>query len=171
MLERSVSTRVLARIAVAASVVLALIAPVRAAALLNTPVTTPVTAQVTQTFQLRAGPSQSSLPASLTLQATFTYGSGGTTADAWVQTSLDGGSTWCDVAHFAFTTASLRSVTSVTSLKSFAQGAATDGTLAAGTVNDGLFGPLWRVKYTTAGTYAGGTTLRVDAFGNGITVP
>ncbi|MBV9984513.1 hypothetical protein [Bradyrhizobium sp.] len=143
-------------------------APAHAAALLNVPIAGPVTALVSQSFQLRAQPGQSALPASLTLQANFTYGSGGTTADAWVQTSLDGGLTWCDVTHFAFTTASARSVTSVTSLKSFAQAAPTDGTLAAGNVNDGLFGPMWRVKYTTTGTYAG-TSLRIDAFGNGIT--
>jgi hypothetical protein len=145
----------------------ALVTPARAAALLNVPVTTAVTAQVSPTFQLRGSPGQQPLPASITLQANFTYGSGGTTVDAWAQTSLDGGTTWCDVAHFAFTTAPLRSVTSVTSSKSFAQAAATDATLTAGTVNDGLFGPLWRVKYTTTGTYAG-TTLRIDAFANGI---
>lgn len=152
-----------------AALLLTLVSPARAAAILNVTVTTAVTTQVSATFQLRAGPSQRSLPASLTLQASFTYGSGGTTADAWVQTSLDGGTTWCDTAHFSFTTSSARSVTSVTSSKSFTQAAPTDGTLAAGTVNDGLFGPLWRVKYTTTGTYAGGTSLRVDAFGDGVT--
>jgi hypothetical protein len=147
---------------------LTLVEPANATELLLLPVTTAQAAQVSPSFQLRGSPAQSVLPASLTLQANFTYGSGGTSTDAWVQTSLDGGATWCDVAHFTFTTSSARSVTSVTSSKSFTQAAPTDGTLAAGTVNDGLFGPLWRVKYTTVGTYAGSTTLRIDAFGNGI---
>lgn len=134
--------------------------------LLNAPITAAVTGVATTPLRLRA-PAGRVLPSSITLHAKFTYGSGGTTADAWVQTSLDDGATWCDVAHFAFLLASLRSVTSVTSGKSFAQAAPTDGTLAAGTVNDGLFGPLWRIKYSTTGTYAA-TTLRVDGFSNGM---
>jgi hypothetical protein len=44
-----------------------------------------------------------------------------------------------------------------------------DGTLAANTSKDGLIGPIWRVKYTIAGNYADGTTLRIDAFAQGIT--
>lgn len=156
------------KIAVAGTLLLASMLPAAATALLNIGVTAAVTTQISSTFQLRSSPGQAGLPASITLQANFTYGSGGTSADAWVQTSIDGGTTWCDVAHFTFTTSSLRSVTSVTSSKSFTQAAPTDGTLAAGTVNDGLFGPLWRIKYTTVGTYAGGTTLRIDAFSNGI---
>jgi hypothetical protein len=39
---------------------------------------------------------------------------------------------------------------------------ATDGTLAANTAKDGLLGAWWRVKYTTVGVYAGGTTLTID---------
>lgn len=160
--------RAMLRLAAIAGVLVALASPAGAAALLNVGVTMAVTAQVSPSFQLRSSPGQAGLPSSLTLQANFTYGSGGTSADAWVQTSLDGGATWCDVAHFTFTTSSARSVTSVTSSKSFPQAAPTDGTLVAATVNDGLFGPLWRIKYTTVGTYAAGTTLRIDAFGNGI---
>jgi hypothetical protein len=46
--------------------------------------------------------------------------------------------------------------------------AATDGTLAAGTITNGLFGPKWRVKWTSVGTYAGGTTLRIDGYTDGL---
>jgi hypothetical protein len=128
-----------------------------AALLQGLAITGPVTAQVTPAMQFRDG-----LPASAVLQATFTYGSGGTTVDAWVQTSFDGGSTWCDAANFHFTTASLNALynlnanTSITTALTL-----TDGTLAANTSKDGVLGPLWRVKYTTTGTYAGGTTLLV----------
>jgi len=49
--------------------------------------------------------------------------------------------------------------------------AATDGTLAVNTVTAGMFGSWWRTKYVVAGTYAGNTTLRVDAVGNVMLVP
>ena len=32
----------------------------------------------------------------LGFQLNFSYGSGGTSVNAWLQTSLDGGTTWCD---------------------------------------------------------------------------
>lgn len=147
---------------------LALSAPAGATELLQVAVTAAQTAQVSPSYQFRSSPGQSGLPTNIALQGTFTYGSGGTSADAWMQTSLDGGSTWTDVANFHFTTASARfqynlsSATPVTT-----EYTPTDGTLAANTAKDGLIGPLWRVKYTTVGTYAG-TTLRIDAFSNGI---
>ncbi|MGH6645108.1 MAG: hypothetical protein ACRED3_20680, partial [Bradyrhizobium sp.] len=40
-----------------------------------------------------------------TIEARFAWGSGGTTAKAWVQVTLDDGQTWNDIACFAFTTA------------------------------------------------------------------
>ena len=45
-------------------------------------------------------------PRNLTLQANSVYGSGGTSVDAYVQTTLDGGATWFDIAELRFTTAS-----------------------------------------------------------------
>src|SRR5262245_71153 len=139
--------------------------------LVTATITAAVTGLVGPTLQLRSAPSQATLPTNVLLQANFTYGSGGLTADAWVQTSLDGGNVWCDVANFHFTTASgkalfnLYSGTPITTqFTTF-----TDGALAANTSKDGFIGPLWRVKYTTTGTYAGNTTLRVDAFTNGLT--
>lgn len=100
---------------------------------------------------------------SLTLQATFTYGSGGTTAKAWVQTSLDGGSTWTDVANFAFTTASARRIFHLTPVAVTSIATPTDGTLADGTAVNGILGELYRVKLTTTGTYAGSTSLVITA--------
>lgn len=133
-----------------------------------TAITTAVAGAVGQVVQLRGGPGSGQVPNNLAFQWTFTYGSGGTTVNAWLQTSLDGGGTWCDVASPAqFATTSARVAGSVISAISFAQTAATDGTLAAGTLNNGLFGPLWRVKYTSVGTYAG-TTLRLDGYSDGI---
>jgi hypothetical protein len=139
-------------------------------ALLKVSVTVPVTASVGGTFQLREQGGNAP-QTNIILQGTLTYGSGGTTADAWVQTSLDGGLSWNDVANFHATTAAYRSVfnlngmpTGVVQLTAF-----TDGTLAANTAFATPFlGTLWRVKYTTTGTYVG-TVLRVDAICAGLT--
>jgi hypothetical protein len=101
--------------------------------------------------------------AAATLRAQFAYGSGGTTAKAWVQTSLDGGNSWQDVACFAFTTSSavkefnLSGLTPVTTAYT-----PVDGAMADDTCKDGILGPLWRVKLTTTGVYAGPTNLLVS---------
>jgi hypothetical protein len=126
--------------------------------LLNATITTALTASATAPEQFRDGD-----PESAVIQGTFTYGSGGTTADAWVQTSFDEGATWADVANFHFTTASASFLFNLSALTPTThEYTPTDGTLAANTAIDGLLGPLWRAKYTTTGTYAGGTILRVD---------
>jgi len=145
------------------------VSPAAATALLNIGVTTAVTTQLSSTFQLRPGPA-GGLPTNMTLQGNFTFGSGGTSADAYVQTSIDGGLTWTDVANFHFTTASARFIYNLSSATSFVtEYVPTDGTLGGNTAKDGVFGNQWRVKFTTVGTYAGSTTLRVDAFANGLT--
>jgi hypothetical protein len=98
----------------------------------------------------------------LTVQANFAYGSSGTTAKAWVQTSFDGGATWVDIMNFAFTTSALRAVNSVRTYTAVAANyTATDGTLADNTIKDGLLGDRVRVKWTTTGTYAGATSLKL----------
>jgi hypothetical protein len=99
----------------------------------------------------------------LTIQANFVYGSGGTTVDAYVQTSFDGGATWTDIANFHFTTASARKIINLSSLTPVTtQATPTDGSMAANTAVDGLIGSQLRVKYGSSGTYAGGTTLEID---------
>lgn len=164
--------RAMRRFALTLLLMLGLIAPAQAATLLNAPVTTAVTALVTPALQIRPGPGGQFFPATIALYANFAWGSAGTTADAWIQTSFDGGTTWCDVANFHFTTAIAKSILNVTSSKALvaiATAPCTDGTLAANTANDGVFGTMWRVKYTTTGTYAGGTVLRIDAITSGLT--
>ena len=137
----------------------------------TTTITTAAAGVVGSVFQLRGNPGQRTLPCSLSAQANFAWGSGGTTLVVWVQTSLDGGTTWCDAIIFAFTTAILRQIATVNSTKIAATDAVvtpTDGAGSANAVNDGIFGPLWRVKYTSTGTYAGGSTITVNAFSNGL---
>jgi hypothetical protein len=103
-------------------------------------------------------------PQNISIQCNFTYGSGGTTADAYIQTSLDGGTTWTDLAECSFATSSARKVYNVSGLTGGAAAlTATDGTLAANTaLAQGVMGNRWRTKLITVGTYAGGTTLNVD---------
>lgn len=104
----------------------------------------------------------------LLLQAAFVYGSGGTTAKAYVQTSLDGGATWIDIACFAFATASGTKVSALSMLVALAAAVTpTDGSIADNTILNGLLGDRLRVKYVTTGTYAGGTTLTVKAVAKG----
>jgi hypothetical protein len=102
-------------------------------------------------------------PRNLCAQFNFVYGSGGTTADAYLQTSIDGGQTWIDIANFHVTTASARKVINLNSqTPETTQVTPTDGSMTANTAQDGILGPLFRVKYQSSGTYAGNTTLQVD---------
>lgn len=136
------------------------------AALLSAVITAPVTAQIGPVLQIR---SPVGLPSNVAMQVNFAYGSGGTSGTVWIQTSLDGGKTWCDVAAIALALANLRTLFNVSSLTpKTTAAAATDGTLAAGTINDGIVGSQWRTKLTTVGTYVG-TTLEVDLDTSGLT--
>lgn len=120
---------------------------------------TVTTALTAQTYSVGAIPENA---CGLAIESIFTYGSGGTNGKAWVQTSLDGGTTWFDIACFAVTTATkprivnLSARTPVTTLYT-----PTDGTLGDDTVKDGILGNMLRVKVTTTGTYAGSTTWKI----------
>lgn len=101
---------------------------------------------------------------SLFVYCFFDYGSGGTDAKVWVQTSADGGTTWIDIANFAVTTSdyakayNLSALTPVTTVYTV-----TDGTLADNTCKDGFIGDQIRIKFTSTGTYGGSTTVKVYA--------
>lgn len=128
-----------------------------------TTITTAVTGITTTPVVLLAGLKY------VVAQAIFVYGSGGTTAKAWLQTSFDGGETWVDIMNFAFTTASLSKVSAVNAYIAPASQAfaPSDATLADNTIIQGSLGDRLRLKYTTTGTYAGGTTLAVDVIAKG----
>lgn len=93
------------------------------------------------------------------IQAKFAYGSGGTTTKVYVQTTLDDGITWVDVASFAFTTASATKIVNLSGLTPKTTAVTpSDGALADDTCVDGVLGDALRVKLTTTGTYVN-TTL------------
>ena len=96
------------------------------------------------------------------IQANFTFGSGGATVSAWVQTTFDGGATWVDAANFSFTTASAIKVFNLNANTGVvAPITPTNGTLTANTAVAEMIGNRWRVLLTTTGTYSN-TTLRID---------
>jgi hypothetical protein len=85
-------------------------------------------------------------------------------SDRFGSRQVAGGTTWVDIANFAHTTSSLSRAynlsaqTAVTTVYTV-----TDGTLADDTCKDGLIGDQLRVKFTSTGTYAGTTTMKVYA--------
>ena len=44
-----------------------------------------------------------------------------------------------------------------------------EGALAANTCKDGLLGNVYRAKFTSTGTYAGNTNVRIDLMTDGLT--
>ena len=134
------------------------------AMLLNQTITTALTAVASTALQVQGQMGVESV----TVQANFTYGSGGTNATVYIQTSLDGGTTWVDIACWQFTTSSLRQVANLSALTPVTTlYTATDAALTVNTAKDGVIGNLFRTKTTTTGTYATSTTLRVDLIARG----
>lgn len=98
----------------------------------------------------------------VSIQARFAYGSGGTTAKVYVQTSLSQSNDWVDVACIAFATTSETQVLNLSGLTPKGLTVPTDGALTDDTVLDGILGDRLRVKVVSVGTYAN-TTLSVRA--------
>jgi hypothetical protein len=98
--------------------------------------------------------------AAVTLFANFTYGSGGSTCIAVVQTTLDGVN-WIDIARFDFATSGDAKRCNLSGLT--AVGVAAVAALSAEGVLDGILGDRLRAKITTTGTYAGNTAISIRA--------
>lgn len=101
----------------------------------------------------------------LEFESIFDYGSGGTTCKVFLQTSLDGGATWFDIASHAYATTDATKISALNddvapASQAFAP---TDGTLSDNTVINGVIGDLVRAKVISVGTYAGNTTIKVVA--------
>jgi hypothetical protein len=98
----------------------------------------------------------------ITLSARLAYGSGGTSCYAVVETSLDQGVTWVQIARFDFTTSGLQKLLTVSGLTPRIA-AANAGSLSADTALDGTIGDRLRATVVSTGTYAGSTVLSVRA--------
>ena len=101
--------------------------------------------------------------AGLSLVCQFTATGGGGTCKVYVQTSLDDGATWYDVASFAFTTASDVKYANIDGFAQVAAAAVSTGTLADNTNRHGLLSDRLRYVVTTAGT-AYGAGSKVDVY-------
>lgn len=100
----------------------------------------------------------------VTLQARFAYGSGGTTAKLYIQTSIDQGVTPIDIACIAFDTEGATAVVNLSGLTpKTTEVVPTDGALTDDTCVDGILGDRLRAKIVTVGTYASSTVLSVRA--------
>lgn len=96
----------------------------------------------------------------LSARVALAYGSGGTSIAVYLQTSLDFGATWQDVAAFNFATASLVKTRNFSKLTPRTSDVTpSDATLASGTSSDGILGDRFRWKIVSVGTYAGATTV------------
>lgn len=96
----------------------------------------------------------------LTLWMKFAYGSGGTALKAYLQTSIDQGNTWLDIACMAFAQVSRTALVNLSGLTpKTTLVIPTDGTLTDDTVVDGLLGDRVRLKAIVTGTYAANTLL------------
>jgi hypothetical protein len=104
----------------------------------------------------------------LSLETVFVRAAGGTSVNVYLQTSLDGGATWFDIANQAFltTTASKLSAVSRKIAPAAQAGAPGDAALAGGTILQGILGDRIRAKIVTAGTYTGASTVDVYAVFN-----
>ena len=97
---------------------------------------------------------------SLSLIAALTVAGGGTTVIVRVQTSIDEGSTWYDIARFDFTTSSAVKRANIDGRAQIAPAAL--AALGAEGVIHGLLGDRLRAETTSNGTYTAGS--KVDLF-------
>lgn len=121
-----------------------------------------------QSIALRGWTSGFNLPeniAGLTFQSTLLVGGGGTNCITYIQTTLDGGTTWTDIAAMVHTTSSATKYVSVSALNPVVAPVdyiATDGSMTNDTGISGIIGSKVRVKVVTTGTYTGTTHISVD---------
>lgn len=104
------------------------------------------------------------------LEAKFVRAGGGTTCKVWVQTSLDDGATWFDVACFAFTTATANKLHALVAVPATPFTPATapgSAALADDTVLNGMLGDRLRTIMTTTGTYTGASSIEIHAVTKG----
>jgi len=91
----------------------------------------------------------------LNVQLSMSYGSGGTTAKIYLQTSIDEGTTAIDIACVACTTSSVTKLYNLSGLTPKTTALTpSDGSLTDDTAVDGVLGDRFRIKVVVVGTYA-----------------
>jgi hypothetical protein len=90
----------------------------------------------------------------------LSYGSGGASIKAYLQSTPDDGTTVHDIACVVFGVASEHALLNFSALTpKLSQVTPSDGALADDTAVDGLLGTKLRLKLVSVGTYAGSTVL------------
>ena len=97
--------------------------------------------------------------AALSLQASFTYGSGAGTATVYFQTSLDQGQTPIDIFTPQFATENGLSVANLSGLDKAAPFTPAQQALTPGAVQDGVLGDRFRAVLVVSAPYGANTTL------------
>jgi hypothetical protein len=95
-----------------------------------------------------------------TFEAQFVFGAGSGTVLAYIQTSIDQGQTWADVAAWQFTAASLAELVNLTSMLAAAVSPITQQGLTPGQVNN-VLGDRFRAVVVVSGAYSSGTILNL----------
>ena len=96
--------------------------------------------------------------------AKFVRTSGGTSLDAWLQTSLDGGDTYFDIMHFGFTLSTASKMKAFVAKEQATDLVPGDGVLTSGAIV-AILGNAYRWKYTTVGAYVGNLALSFNIGG------
>lgn len=94
------------------------------------------------------------------ISANLVVAGGGTTVKVIIETSLNQGTTWIEVARIAFTTSSAEKVVNLSGLTPKTTAAAV-ATLSDDACLDGILGDRMRARIITTGTYTGATSLAV----------
>ena len=95
-----------------------------------------------------------------TISANFTYGSsGGTSIKVIIETTINQGVTWIEVARLAFTTSSAEKVVNL--VNAALATAHAPAALSDDATKDGILGDRFRAKILTVGTYVGNAALAV----------
>ena len=98
----------------------------------------------------------------LSCQIRFNYGAGGTKTNVYLQTSLDQGSTFFDIANIAFTTSSGVETINLSGLNSLTTPTAPSYlSLADNTAFNGPLGDRFQAVVVSTGTYSGSTLASV----------
>lgn len=96
----------------------------------------------------------------LLLVLRFVYGTGGTNVKVYLQTSLDQGTTWFDIACVVFLLANDQRVVNLSALTpKTTPTQVTDASLSDNSSLDGVLGDRFRVKVVSTGTYATNTLV------------
>ncbi len=101
------------------------------------------------------------------LSVTAAATAAGDTLNVFVQASNDGGTTWNDVIAFTQVLGNggakkFEAEVNLNVAPTVAMGAPTDATLAAGSINQGPHGTLWRPKWTVVNNTSPSFTFSID---------